>query len=433
MTIPYSRPLLGPREEEAVLAVMRSGWLTTGKEALAFEAEFAELLSSAEPGTETQAQPAERQNSGSAENAETDSNGGFKCLALSSATAGLHLGIAALDMPENSRVLLPSYSFASSANAVLYNRLIPLFVDSLPGAYHMDPAGVQAALEKNGSLKTGGRIGALLPVHFGGVEIAGRRLRELADKYGMRIVEDAAHSFPGRSAAGGYQGASGDVGIYSFYANKTITTGEGGMLVTQNPQLAATVKKLRLLGISREIWSRYQDNHSSYEYDIVLPGYKYNMPDILAAIGRVQLSRAGEFASARRIIAGRYWHAFAGRDWIAPPPLPGEKTGEFPGSSLEHSWHIYSLMLNTEKLNISRDDFINRLAQAGISTSVHFIPLHTMTYYRQKFGLSPSDCPNALKSSRRSISLPIFPSLSMEEQSHIIDEVLKIGDTQYKG
>ncbi|AHC14466.1 DegT/DnrJ/EryC1/StrS family aminotransferase [Salinispira pacifica] len=478
--IPYSRPLLGKEEEEAVLKVLRSGWLTTGTQALEFEKEFTRFISDVESaGAGMTPAGADVESAGSdPERAESRpapvssvasssvavSSAALSSVALSSATAGLHLGLAALELPEGSEILLSPYTFAASANAVLYNRLKPRFVDCAPGGYHLDPDRAEALLASRWRSR---KVRGLMSVHFAGYEHRGDDIEDICRNAGIELVEDAAHSFPARQPGGsrrnetqpamqggprpgiqpgipgGIQGSRGRFGVYSFYANKTITTGEGGMLISRDEALLERVKRLRLHGISREVWSRYTTPGRGWEYDVVLPGFKYNLPDILAAIGRVQLKRADEFLLKRRRIAARYARAFAGRDWCSLPPGAEDllelgddslmETGQAGGGEFTHSWHIYSLRLRLDKLSIGRDEFIARLAEKGIGSSVHFIPLHLMSYYGKSLGLKPGDFPNALESYQSSISLPIFPSLSGEETERIIEEALKIGDTFYRG
>jgi dTDP-4-amino-4,6-dideoxygalactose transaminase len=401
--IPYSRPELGEEEEQAVLGVMRSGWLTTGKEAMAFESEFA---AAAAPG------------------------GDHRALAVSSATAGLHIGLRALNLRRGSAVALSPYTFAASINSILYNDLRPLLVDSVRGGYHLDPD----QLQRTAASFAGRRLAAVMPVHFAGWEEAGERIADIAERRHLAVIEDAAHSYPARRGDDVRlaQGTRGVIGVYSFYANKTITTGEGGMVLTRDHDLAARIAKYRLHGISREVWDRYTGRGSGYRYDIELPGYKYNMPDLLAAIGRVQLRRAEELAAARRNVAAAYRKAFASRDWIVPPPGAGSLDGGGE-EARTHSWHIYSLRLDLSRLRIDRDEFIAALADRGIGTSVHFIPLHLMSYYSRRFGFRPDQFPNALEAFRATISLPIFPGLREGEVSRIIEEVLEIGDTHYRG
>ncbi len=418
--IPYSRPELGAEEEQAVLEVLRSGWLTTGKRTLDFEREFA---LAAAPGGE------------------------YRALAVSSATAGLHIGIRALNLPPGSAVALSPYTFAASINSILYNGLEPLLVDCLPGGYHLDPAALEAAITRRGkktlvrsnsAARRSGLAGlagrarelrAVMPVHFAGWEEGGQEIDEIASACGLEVIEDAAHSYPARRTDRGTyaQGTRGRFGVFSFYANKTITTGEGGMILTADHELAKRITSYRLHGISREVWDRYTSDKPSYHYDIELPGYKYNLPDILSAIGLVQLRRAEQLAERRRKIAMGYAAAFADRDWIIPPP---GSQNEIPRS---HSWHIYSLRLVLPRLSITRDEFICLLSERGIGSSVHFIPLHLMSYYRKRFGFKPGQFPRAMEAFESTISLPMFPGLDEDEMRRVIDEVLEIGDTHYRG
>jgi len=290
----------------------------------------------------------------------------------------------------------------------------------------MDPRKLEAELNRSEQ-----HITAVMPVHFAGWEDEGELMGELCENAGIAMIEDAAHSYPARRTDRPdlAQGTRGRIGVYSFYANKTMTTGEGGMLITADEHLAQRVARYRLHGINRDVWNRYTSNSSGYAYDIDMLGFKYNMPDILAAIGRIQLKKAAQFLNARQSIARRYALAFADRDWISPPP--GSDSLETAEANT-HSWHIYSLRLDLQKLDISRDGFIEALSARGIGTSVHFIPLHLMSYYRGILDLKPEDFPNALASFEATISLPIFPSLEDHQVQRIIEEVLKIGDTHYR-
>lgn len=401
--IPYSRPSMGAEEEQAVLQVMRSGWLTTGKQCEAFEGEFADHVA---PGA------------------------GLTALATNSATAALHLGIHALNLPAGSAIALSPYTFAASINSILYNNATPRLIDCLSGGYHLDPRALEAALDGPG----GKDIKAVMAVHFAGWEENADELEDICRRRGLYLIEDGAHSFPARriDRPDWGQGTRGAFGAYSFYANKTITTGEGGMVVSSDGELIQRVKQLRLHGISRDVWDRYTQASSGYRYDITVPGYKYNMPDILAAIGRVQLGRAWDLWRQRRNVAMAYHHAFADRDWISPPPGSFTLEEENHPSANCHSWHIYSLRLVPGKLGISRDEFIQELGKRGIGTSVHFIPLHEMSYYRKRFAYSSADFPQAMAAFESTISLPLFAGLGDEEVTRVIAEVLEIGDTHYR-
>ncbi|HUX12372.1 MAG TPA: DegT/DnrJ/EryC1/StrS family aminotransferase, partial [Spirochaetia bacterium] len=322
--IPFAKPSIGPREEDAVMRVLRSGWLTTGAETRSFEEEFRSAV------------------------------GAKHALAVNSATAGLHLAVDAAGIGAGDRVAMSPYTFASTAEVVRYVGADPLFVDIARDSYNVDANRLADALGREG------RIRAVIPVHIAGDPCDMDRIIALAREYKLPVIEDAAHGFPAKSGDR-ILGTLGAVGVYSFYATKTITTGEGGMIVTDDDGLARRMSTMRLHGIDREIWDRYSTRGASWRYEVVEPGYKYNMTDIAAAMGRVQLARTDEFHRRRIAIATRYDDAFAGRDYLRLPPRHDD-----------HSWHLYIIRVVSDRLSISRDEFIEELAEAGIGTSVHF-------------------------------------------------------------
>lgn len=386
--IPFHRPSIGPDEEAAVLRVLRSGWLTTAGEARAFEVEFAREVGSAH------------------------------AISVNSATSGLHLALEAVGVGPGDRVITTPYTFTSSAEVVRYLGADPLFVDIRDDDLTIDPGLVSRALaeEHDAAAGRGGPVRAVLPVHLGGHPCAIEELCERSDEAGVAVVEDAAHAFPA-SRSGRSLGTWGACGVYSFYATKTITTGEGGMVVTDDADLAKRMSVMRLHGIDREVWDRYTSSRPAWQYAVVEAGFKYNMPDVLAAIGRVQLTRARGFLDERRAIARRYHELLGDRDYLRLPP-----------SSDESAWHLYPIRLRLEALAIGRDEFIARLADAGIGTSVHYIPLHLMPYYRDRYGLKPEDFPISWDAYRRAISLPIYPGLDEEAVARVAEAVITIGD-----
>jgi dTDP-4-amino-4,6-dideoxygalactose transaminase len=417
--IPFARPLIGKEEEEAVLRVLRSGWLTTGRETLAFEGEFAEFLG----------RGSEPENS-------VPSGGGkspIHCLAVNSATSGLHLALEACGVRQGDLVLVPSYTFTATAEVVRYLGAEPVFVDSVPGGFHLDPEAMEATLErlvrglpaypprpsrsKGEGFGPRGRAVAALPVHFGGLPCDMAAIGDIARCYRLKIVEDAAHSFPSlipgsRENGPAFAGTLGDAGVFSFYATKTITTGEGGMVACRDPELAARISLMRSHGIDRSIWNRYTDTKASWYYSVVEAGYKYNLPDLLSALGRVQLGRSRELLAMREEIAARYNEAYSGDPHFTIPPAG-------PGNA----WHLYPLRLNPGTLSVSREDFARKLQEGGVGISVHFIPLHTMPYYRNAYALEEEDFPEALKSFKRVISIPIWPGMSAEMVEKVITMV----------
>ena len=382
--VPFSRPSLDHEEEEAVLAVLRSGWLTTGEVATAFEKEFAQAV------------------------------GTRHALALNSATAGLHLSLEALGVRPGSVVLTTPYTFTATAEVVRYVGADPVFVDIDRATLNIDVPQLAAALE---TLSAAGRqVSAIVPVHVAGLPCDMEAIRHLSVKLGIPVIEDAAHAFPVRQADR-YVGTFGDAGVYSFYATKTITTGEGGMVATDRDEVAARIRIMRLHGIDREVWNRYTEPGASWKYDVVAAGYKYNMTDIAAAIGRVQLRKAESFLSRRKAIARRYIAAFSALDFLTLPTW-----------TENHAWHLFIVRIREKKLAITRDQCIEELQKKGIGVSVHFIPLHTMKYYRERYGLKPDDFPAAMECSRACISLPLSASLSDDDVERVIGAVAELGD-----
>ena len=375
--IPFARPFIGKEEEEAVIRVLRSGWLTTGAEALAFEEEFTQFLKDA-----------------------FLRNDGIRCLAVNSATSGLHLALEACGVGGGDMVLIPSYTFTATAEVVRYLGADPVFVDVAPGTFHIDPS----ALEQAVSRLPPGKAKAVIPVHFGGLSCDMKAIMEIARRYDLKVIEDAAHAFP-------IAEITGDAGVFSFYATKTITTGEGGMIACRG-EIARRISIMRSHGIDRPVWNRYADIKASWYYEVVEAGYKYNLPDLLAAVGRVQLVRARDLLRMRQEIAAAYDAAFSGDGRFL---IPATGSGD--------ARHLYPLRLNPLQLQISRDEFIQKLNGAGIGVSVHFIPLHIMPYYKNRYGLAEEDFPETMKSYRQEISLPIWPGMSDSQVCRVIQAV----------
>ena len=391
--IPFARPFIGREEEQAALRVLRSGWLTTGAEALAFENEFAQFLSVAQKPLPL-------------------------CLAVNSATSGLHLALEACGVGRGDKVLVPSCTFAATAEAVRYLDADPVFVDTCPGAFNMDPDSLEKAVQRLLPQKAK----AVIPVHFGGLPCNMDAIMEIACRYGLKVIEDAAHAFPAFAAKKEngnkppvFAGTVGDIGVFSFYATKTITTGEGGMVVCRDRAIAKRISLMRLHGIDRTVWNRYTSANAAWYYQVVEAGFKYNLPDILAAIGRVQLSRAWKLLEMRKEIANAYDSAFANDEcFIIPPTGPGDAR------------HLYPLRIQFKKLKMQRDAFIESLKKAGIGVSVHFIPLHTMPYYKKRYRLKINDFPQTVKSCSQEISLPIWPGMKKNQVNKVIDVVQSV-------
>lgn len=386
MNIPFAKVDCSGNEAEYVTKVLASGWLTTAGVAAEFEKRFADMV-----------------------------GGSFAC-AVNSCTAALHLGLEALDVGPGDKVLVQSMTFTSSAEVIRYLGADPIFLDCDPLTRLITPEIVAHALDTHPDAK------ALVVVHFGGqaacmADVDGKPgILSLCKAKGVKILEDAAHAFPTRHA-GKRIGSFGDVTCFSFYANKTITTGEGGMVVTEDKDIFTRVKTMRLHGINRDIWDRFTAKKANWEYDVVAPGYKYNMPDVNAAIGLAQLERAEEFRQKRENCCRYYHKHLAGIDCLELPGLTCEWS--------DHACHLYPVIL-TENTPIFRNDFINALADKGISTSVHYKPLHRMTYYREHYGLKPEDFPNTERIWKGTVSLPVYTELKGEELEYICKSIREI-------
>ena len=408
MVIPFSRPYIGKEEEEAVLAVLRSHWLTTGKETIAFEKDFENFFKN-----QRGANP-------------PDSGEALYCMAVNSATSGLHLALEACGIEKGDLVLVPSLTFTSTAEVVRYLGAEVVFVDVSKDSFHMDPAALEQTLAKLAKLNNG-KARAVMPVHYGGLPCDMDAILAIAEKYGLKVIEDAAHSFPSfirdkdNPESGRWAGLMGDAGVFSFYATKTITTGEGGMVVTKNKAIADRVKIMRSHGIDRSIWDRYTDTKASWYYQVIEPGFKYNIPDLLSALGRAQLRRATDLLSMRLELARAYDGAFRDDIHFSIPPT---------GSG--DARHLYPLRLNPEKLSISRNEFAEKMQERGVGVSVHFIPLHTMPYYKKRYSLANEDFPETLSSYNREISIPIWPGMTKAEINHVITVVKTLGSEYNK-
>ncbi|HXK55434.1 MAG: DegT/DnrJ/EryC1/StrS aminotransferase family protein [Gammaproteobacteria bacterium] len=377
--IPFSRPEIGEEEIAEVVATLRGGWITTGPRAVAFEQAFAEYI-----------------------------GGGSEAIAVNSATAGLHLALEGLGIGPGDEVITTTNTFTATAEVVRYLGADPVIVDIRPDTLNIDPACIEAALTP--------RTRAVIPVHFGGLACDMDAIFSIAGKHGLKIVEDAAHALPSSYAGVRIGALRSDATVFSFYANKTITTGEGGMIVTRNRDLAARCRIMRLHGISRDVFDRYRSTLPSWHYDVVAPGFKYNLTDIAAAIGIHQLRKADLFQAARQRLAERYLEQFDG----LPVELPVAG-----GAGNLHAWHLFVIRLSSAA-KIDRDSFIDQLAARGIGTSVHFIPLHLHSYWKKRYALNTEAFPVATHCYRGSVSLPLFPGMSDAEQERVIAAVREL-------
>lgn len=379
LKVPFFRPSVGDAEIAAVVESLRSGWLTTGPCVSAFETEFQEAL-----------------------------GGGIRAVAVNSATAALHLGLDALGVAPGDEVIVPTLTFTATAEVVRYLGATPVFVDMDEATLCVAPEAVEDAVTE--------RTRVIMPVHFAGRSCDMTALRRIADTHGLAILDDAAHALPTqhRGHLIGSREAGADVTAFSFYANKTMTTGEGGMLVTSDEDIAARARKMRLHGIDRDVFDRFSNIQASWLYDVVAAGYKYNLTDPAAAIGREQLRRINDFRETRARLAAQYDEAFADLPVVLPPHAA---RGDV------HSWHLYILQIGDDA-PLGRDDFIRALQDRQVATSVHYRPLHQMTYWQAMAG--NGDFPSADRYFQRCVSLPLFMDMSEEEHARVIEVVREV-------
>jgi dTDP-4-amino-4,6-dideoxygalactose transaminase len=374
LKVPFHRAPVGDDEAHAVCEVIRSGWMTMGPKTFEFEKEFAKYV------------------------------GAREAIALSTGTAALHLALEAAGVREGDEVLLPTTTFTATAEAVTYLKARPVLADVDPLTMNLDP--------EDAARRITPRTKAIIPVHLGGQPCDMAELQTLARKHGLRVIEDAAHALPSEYR-GKRIGQISEFTCFSFYATKTLTTGEGGMVTTENPTAAARIRLMRLHGIERDAWKRYRDD-GSWRYEVLEAGFKYNLTDLQSAIGLVQLAKCDAMWQARRRIAQLYTDAFSSFDELFLPEV------RFDRSS---SWHLYILRLRPDRLCVDRAAFIQALSARGVSCSVHFIPLHLQPYYQRAYGYKPGDFPNAEKQYESCLSLPIFPTMTDREIEHVIGAV----------
>jgi len=372
--LPFALPDIGEEEINEVVDTLRSGWITTGPKARAFESQFAEFL-----------------------------GGQVQALSVNSATAGLHLALEALGVGPGDRVVTTPFTFTATAEVVRYLGGEVVFADIEPDTLNVDPEQVEAAVH-------GGPVKAILPVHFAGLGCRMDAIRGIADRVGARVIEDAAHALPA-TCHGRMVGTLSEATVFSFYATKTITTGEGGMVVTRDPAVAERIRTMRLHGISRDVFDRYSTTTPSWFYEVVAPGYKYNLPDIAAALGIHQLRKARLFQERRHAMARRYFEALV--------DLPLQLPAEAPPGDL-HAWHLFVVQLDLPRLRIDRNRFIELMAERGIGTSVHFIPLHLQPYWRERYACRPEDYPAASAAFARVVSLPLYTRMTDGDVDRVI-------------
>lgn len=392
MKVPFFRPDLGQGAIDEVVDTLRSGWLTTGPKVRRFEEEFGAAV------------------------------GAAHSVAVNSCTAALHLGVEALGLQADQAVLVPTMTMAATAEVVRYQGAVPVLVDCDPSTLNLDLADAERKIgqlargELPEALGESPKVVGILPVHVAGQMIDLAELEAFTRRHGLWSVEDAAHAFPSawRSGPGEPWRRCGegtaDVTCFSFYANKTITTGEGGMAVTENAELAERIRLLSLHGLSADAWGRFTAR-ASWDYRIVAPGYKYNLTDIAAAIGLHQLARAEEMRRQREELAGAYLEALADLDEVELPVVLDDRI---------HSWHLFLIRLRLDRLTVDRKTFTDELRDRGIGHSVHWRPLHLHPYYQEAFAWDAEHLPVASREWQRIITLPLFPSMTRDELDTVV-------------
>lgn len=393
--VPFFRPDIRSAEIEGAVDTLRSGWLTTGPKVRAFEDAFRSAVH------------------------------GAHALAVNSCTAALHLAVDALGATAGEAVLVPTMTFAATAEVVRYGGATPVLVDCDPLTLNMDLADAQdkaaqlASARPPANLREGLELVGMMPVHVAGLMMDVDAIRAFAARHRLWVVEDAAHAFPAAwrrdsAAPWSYCGDNtADVSCFSFYANKTITTAEGGMAITADVYLLERMRVMALHGLSSDAWQRYSGT-GSWDYRIVAPGFKYNLTDIAAAIGLHQLVRAEAMRARRQDIAKRYVEALAGIEELELPP---------PGEDRLHAWHLFPLRLRLDALDIDRAEFIREMSRAGIGCSVHWRPLHLHPYYRETFGWRPEEFPVATHTWERLVSVPIYSAMQEEDVETVVTAI----------
>lgn len=374
--LPFCLPDIGEDEIEEVVQTLRSGWITTGPRTKEFERRFAAYV------------------------------GAKHAVAVSSCTAALHIALAACGVGPGDEVITSPLTFCSTANVIVHLGATPIFAD-VADDYDIDPQEIEKRVTP--------RTKAIIPVHHSGQPCRMDEILAYAHEHGLVVIEDAAHAI-GATYRGRMVGTLGHVTAFSFYAIKNITTAEGGMITTNDDQLAEQMRLLSLHGISKDAWKRYSSTGTWY-YEVVCPGYKCNMTDIQAAMGIHQLARLGQFLEARRTYAGMYDDAFAEMPEIQTPRVR---------SDVGHAWHLYVVQLDLDRLPTNRDQFIEALRDQNIGTSVHFIPVHLHPYYRKVFGYRRGDFPNAERIYNRIISLPLYPRMTKDDVRDVIAAVKRV-------
>jgi len=374
--LPFALPDIGEEEIAEVVETLRGGWITTGPKTKLFEEEFCRFL-----------------------------GGGVEAVAVNSATAGLHLALEAIGIEQGMEVITTTHTFTATAEVVRYLGAEPVFVDIDLDTYCIDSGLIESVLTPASK--------AILPVHYGGLACDMADICKIAKEHRLNVVEDAAHAFPTQYDGKLVGTLATQAAIFSFYATKTIATGEGGMLVTENPVIARRARIMRLHGIDRDAFDRYTAKKPAWYYEVVAPGFKYNMTDVAAAIGLQQIKKANSFFSRRKLLANRYNQELSRLPLILPPGGSAKST---------HAWHLYVVRL-PDGVKRTRNEVIQKLYDAGIGCSVHYVPLHLQPYWRDRYGLTPAQFPNSQKLYETCISLPLYTRMTDSDQQRVIDSL----------
>jgi dTDP-4-amino-4,6-dideoxygalactose transaminase len=377
--LPFALPDITEDEIGEVVDSLRSGWLTTGPKTRQFEREFSEFIGE-----------------------------DITAIAVNSATSGLHLALEAVGVGPGDEVITTPFTFTATAEVIRYLGAHPVFVDIDPLTLNIDVSKIENVISS--------RTKAIIPVHFAGLACEMDEIIRLARRHGLSVIEDAAHAFPSTYQGCNIGALESDATVFSFYATKALATGEGGMITTRNKQIADRCRVMRLHGISTDSFDRYTSSGAPWRYEVIAPGFKYNMTDIAASLGIHQLRRGKMLAERRRSMAAFY----DGLLTDLPLKLPMK-----PALENDHAWHLYVIQLE-DKAEIGRDEFISRMTERGISCSVHFIPLHLHPYWRDTYSLKPGDFPCALQVFERCVSLPLYTKMDIRDQMRVAEGVRDI-------
>jgi dTDP-4-amino-4,6-dideoxygalactose transaminase len=376
--LPFSKPTISSEAIDEVVSCLQSGWITTGPRVAQFTEDLKNYLQASH------------------------------VLPLTSATAGLQLTLLAMGIKAGDEVITTPLTFAATLNTIALTGAKPVLVDIDPLTLNMDPNRIESAITAN--------TRAIMPVHFAGLAVDLDAIYDLAQKYNLRVIEDAAHAI-GTEYKGKRIGSFGDAQVFSFHPNKNMTTGEGGCITTRDAALAKQISLLRFHGMDREAWNRFGKT-GSQDYEIVMPGYKYNMMDIQAALGIHQLKALDDFITRRTELANRYLEALSDwQEWTLP---------QSPDYEQRHAWHLFTPLLNTDIVQLTRDDFMVQMKEQNIGTGLHYRAVHLYPYYREQFGFKEGDFPQAESIANRIVSLPLFPSMTEADQDRVLDVMYKI-------